>query len=169
MIKRMLDAIFSVISSLFSKLFGTFSWTTPPWLASLKNKAAAKPRESLLLVIGVALLLSSLAYSYHWYRNRPQPERITAQIVTPNITPLGDYLMPDNLTMNFGVMKHNEFVARSVAPIALNGQEVTKYFTVTPKLAGSWRWNSDSQLVFTPEADWPAGQPYTITFAPPFF
>ena len=52
----------------------------------------------------------------------------------------------------------------SAARLDAIGKPVTAGITVTPPLAGSWKWIGDSDLQFTPKNDWPVGQRYTIKF-----
>lgn len=162
-------AVVAAIGAFIGLVFGKFSWVTPPWLDYFKQKAAANPKACRTFVAGFILLAAVIAYGYYWYTTRPQPERITAQIIIPKVTPVDKVLVPDSLTINFGVLSNNELSARSVAPLDMVGRNVTDAIRMTPAMAGQWYWQSDSQLSFMPEADWPAGQTYTIRFDKPFF
>lgn len=55
-----------------------------------------------------------------------------------------------------------------MAPLSEIGKTVTHGIEMTPNLPGTWTWNTDSQLVFTPSEDWPAGQKFTIHFSSDF-
>lgn len=158
-----------MLNKLFSALFGKFTWTTPPWINHVRAKSVANPKRfwggSLLGLLALALGW----YLYHWYQNLPQPERVTAKITAPKITPNDTVLIPDNLTIDFGVGSAGELSARSVAPLSLVGKEVTDGISLSPSTPGTWTWESDNQLVFTPKNDWPAGQEYTVTFNKKFF
>ncbi len=93
-----------------------------------------------------------------------------AHITAPHLTPVAKTLIPDHLTIDFGVFnKQGYFNRRSVAPLNLIGKEMTKGITITPEAGGKWTWESDSHLVFTPANDWPAEQTYDIHFAKDFF
>jgi hypothetical protein len=126
MIKYVVSAIMSVFSSIFGALFGKVSWSTPPWINCIKRHIAAKPKAYAIAAVGVLVAIVAICYSYHWYNSRPQPERIITQIITPKITPAGDVLIPDVLTLNFGVMTNNELSVRSVAPLDMNGKKSLK-------------------------------------------
>lgn len=120
---------------------------------------------SLLIIV----ILISGGYSLYWYKNLPKPVYTTAQITVPDITPnTEEGLFPNNLIIDFGI-KNNGFINQSVAPINLIGKPITEGIEMSPKMPGTWMWNTDSQLVFTPSEDWPAGQKFTIHFANNFF
>ena len=44
------------------------------------------------------------------------------------------------------------------------GEIVEAGITLTPALAGTWRWETESMLRFVPETDWPADQRYTVRY-----
>lgn len=48
-------------------------------------------------------------------------------------------------------------------------KEVTEGVKINPTIEGTWYWDSDSRLLFTPKDDWPAGITYTIQFDADFF
>ncbi|MBA2652314.1 MAG: alpha-2-macroglobulin family protein [Tatlockia sp.] len=152
------------LSAFLSLVFGRIRWNSPPWLTYFKRKAALKPIQFLVLTSVVIALLSAGSYGYHWYKNLPQPQLVSASITAPNITPIGDELFPDNLTIDFGLGHGDNFLSQSVAPINLIGKEVSTGIQLNPAMPGKWIWSSDSKLVFTPLPDWPAGQSYSIHF-----
>jgi hypothetical protein len=168
MSKNRVSSLLGVVCSAFTALLGTMHWNSPPWVAYLKDKARTSPLTfwgSALLCIS-ALIAAGVTAS--WYHNLPKPLYTTAAITLPAITPNEETLVPNPLLINFGV-KNKGFIAKSVAPINKIGKPVTEGLEISPKIAGQWVWNSDSQLAFTPEADWPANQQFTIDFAPSFF
>ncbi|KTC93198.1 alpha-2-macroglobulin family protein [Legionella cincinnatiensis] len=159
----------SLILNAFSSVFGKLNWRSPPWVNYLCNKSKSSPKmfwgSSFLLI----LILIAAGYTVHWYKNLPKPIYTTAQITVPDITPnTEEQLVPNNLIIDFGI-KNNGFINQSVAPLSEIGKTVTHGIEMTPIIPGTWTWNTDSQLVFTPSEDWPAGQKFTIHFAPDFF
>jgi alpha-2-macroglobulin len=52
----------------------------------------------------------------------------------------------------------------SAARLDAVGKKVTSGITISPRLDGSWAWENDSLLVFTPARDWEVGRYYTILF-----
>ncbi|KTD01362.1 alpha-2-macroglobulin [Fluoribacter gormanii] len=159
----------SILLNALSSVFGKLNWRSPPWMKYLCYKSKSSPKmfwgSSLLIV----LVLIIAGYSIHWYKNLPKPIYTTAQITVPDITPnTEEQLVANNLVIDFGI-KNNGFINQSVAPLSQVGKTVTDGIEMTPKMPGTWTWNTDSQLVFTPSEDWPAGQKFTIRFAPDFF
>jgi len=162
------SSFLALIHSFFITILGQLSWSAPSWLVYIKRKAAEKPRvfwgrSSILLVV---LLL--VFYGYHWYTHLPRQPRVTALITAPHMTPVAKVLVPDVLTIDFGI-KNNEFASKSVAPLKLIGKEIPDGITLSPVMPGKWVWQTDSRLVFTPANDWPAGQDYTLHFSKPVF
>lgn len=166
--KKPLSYIMNVLCSVFSGLFGKVKWNSPPWLKYLEQKSKSSPKVFWGATLLFIALLGAGAYGAYWYNNLPKPVYITASITTPDITPNEENLVPNNLIIDFGI-KNNEFMPQSVAPINLIGKEIDEGIEMTPEITGKWSWNSDSQLVFIPAEDWPAGQKYHIHFAENFF
>lgn len=158
------------LRSAFTNLFGTVNWTSPPWANYLNRKSKQSPTlfwGSFSLIVACFV---ALGYGYYWYKNQPVPIYVTASIHVPAITPNEEELIPNPLTIDFGIQHENqEFSLQSVAPINLVGKTVKDGIEITPKIAGEWHWATDSQLVFTPSEDWPAGQKFTIHTTPNFF
>ncbi|PWY54859.1 alpha-2-macroglobulin [Legionella qingyii] len=159
----------TIILNALSSVFGKLNWRSPPWMKYLCYKSKSSPKmfwgSSLLIV----LILIIAGYSIHWYKNLPKPIYTTAQITVPDITPnTEEQLVANNLIIDFGI-KNNGFINQSVAPLSQVGKTVTEGIEMTPQMPGTWTWNTDSQLVFTPSEYWPAGQKFTIRFAPDFF
>jgi alpha-2-macroglobulin len=167
--KNPISSILNVIGSAFASVFGKVNWNSPPWLSHLHKKSQTSPKT---FWGAAALLLAAIgasAYGVHWYKNQPKPVYVTASVKVPDITPNEATLFPNNLVINFGIQTDDGFTPQSVAPINLIGKTVSEGITITPAIPGEWSWNSDSELMFLPSEDWPAGQKYTINFAKNFF
>ncbi len=169
MLKNLYTRFLSKIHSLFTAIFGDFSWQAPAWIGQAKLKAKTHPKQFWqgVTVIAVLCLLSLL--SYHWYHHRPQPQQIIAQITAPHITPNEKSLVPDNLNIEFGVVVDGTLNTRSVAPLNAIGKPIKQGVKLTPQVSGTWSWETDSHLIFIPDKDWPAGQTYTVEFDRDFF
>lgn len=165
----MLKNIFSSINRFLSLLFGNISWNTPPWINYLHHKAVTRPKAFWGSSLFIIFLIIVSFLGYCWYQSQPQPIRVIAQIKPPKITPNETELIPDSVTIDFGVFSNHEFTARSVAHLNQVGKEIASGIKMTPETKGVWAWESDSRLVFTPEIDWPAGQRYDIQFDKGFF
>ncbi len=155
--------------SVFTRLFGQFSWNSPPWLKKLAKLFWINPWRGIGYFFLSLLVLLAGAMSYQWYQNRPQPTLIISQITPPVITPNDKKLIPKPLTIDFGIKSGEWFFPRSVAPLTQIGQPIRQGIHLSPALPGQWQWQSESQLTFTPTQDWPAGQTYHITFQPTVF
>lgn len=155
-------------ASFFANIIGRINWISPPWLTYLRNKAITRPALFWGILTSLLLILFTVGYSYHWYKNLPQPKLVTALITIPQITPIAEEMVPNPLVIDFGYTTDN-FTAQSVAPLQNINKEVTDGVEIIPGIEGTWLWESDSRLVFTPSTDWPAGQQYTVKFAKHFF
>lgn len=158
------NSFFSKIRNSFANIFGQLQWNSPPWLV----KAKRSPKTFGAITTAVIALLLVSAYGIYCYKHRPQPVYVTASISIPEITANAETLVPNNLIIDFGI-KQKDFITQAVAPIGAVGKNISEGIQITPKIAGIWSWNSDSQLIFVPEEDWQAGQKYTIDCAANFF
>ncbi len=145
-------------------VLGQISWTSPPWFNRLKQK----PRLVWGTIGTIVGLFFIAAYIHHWYQNLPRAHYITASITQPKITPIAKKLIPDVLTLDFGI-QGGGFTPKSVAPLKAIGKEVTDGITMTPTTPGKWVWQTDNRLVFTPTQDWLPGQVYSIRFSKKLF
>ncbi len=149
-------------------IFGQIKWTPPDWLprASAKlrewcgraidwlaaRRAASPVRFWLTTSAIVAVIIGGYA-AWQWYEHLPEPYYLQVSVSRPNPTPLEPNAIPDPGDVQF---------SGSAAKLGAIGKNVTSGITVTPPLAGVWKWVGDSQLVFTPRNDWPISQDYTI-------
>lgn len=154
--------------SIFARCFGKINWSSPPWLCALQRNIKARPKSFGASMLVILAMLIAGGYGYQWYKNLPKPRLVTAVITSPKITPIAETMIPDNLAIDFGI-NEGEFTPQSVAPMQAIDKEVTAGIEMTPKIAGTWLWESGSRLVFTPTEEWAAGQTYNITFAKEFF
>jgi uncharacterized protein YfaS (alpha-2-macroglobulin family) len=154
---------------MLNKIFGDFSWISPPWFKQLQQYAKNNPRQFWRRTGVTVAVLAILWLGNHWYQSLPKPERVVAKITAPKLTLPEATLFPDSVIIDFGIGYGDQFSARSVAPISLIGKEVTKHVSLSPSITGQWRWDSDSRLVFTPDTDWPASQIYHVKFDKQFF
>lgn len=154
---NLLSRFFHSAAAFFTLIFGKISWTCPPWLSMICQKIWTNSRIFWGLLIALVVLTSLLI----GYQSLPQPNRIIAHITAPDITPLADELIPHVLTLEFAYEKPGSNNI-SVAPLNLIGKKVAEGVTISPTIPGTWAWENDNHLVFTPKTDWPAGQKYTI-------
>lgn len=169
--KNRLSQLFSPLRILFAYLFGNISYSCPPWLIVLGKMARSRPVVFWSLALLFFTLMIGGSLRYQWYTHQPKPPVITASITAPKVTPISeDGLYPYDLTIDFGITQPDTgFVAQSVAPLSDIGKEVSEGVRITPAIEGTWSWDSDSRLRFTPKNDWPAGITYDIAFDKTFF
>lgn len=156
------------LGALLAGIFGDVSWRAPAWFDSTRaalNRIEASARRhprTTLRVGGVTLAVLAIGwFGYHWYQDRPRPpEPVQIAFNVASVTPT-DYskepLVVHPLRVTF---------AGSVAPIERVGKPVAEGIRMRPALAGAWHWESDSELVFQPQAEWPIGQDVDVDFDP---
>ncbi len=161
-------ALLGLVTRVWAALFGV--WNAPPWLRWLgrwlaRGAAAmrARPRATAVAVLALALLGVGGYYGQAWWKARPKPIEVSFKVTDPALTDFASAATagttaPVAATPNAASV---EFSA-SVAPLALVGKDVTSGITVTPAVAGVWRWATDKQLVFTPQSEWPVGAEFTV-------
>ncbi|PYM15140.1 MAG: alpha-2-macroglobulin, partial [Candidatus Rokuibacteriota bacterium] len=150
-----------VLRLLPAMLVGRVSWTPPRWLAWLgarvvaaSRSAAAHPRLSIALAIGLVLVSGGGYWAYAWWQARPRPLVVQLSVTNPVRTLIEDDKKPTPLVVTFD---------RPVAPLARIGKEVTSGITISPPLTGTWRWASEKRLELIPQDDWAVGAEYTVT------
>ncbi|MDH4261932.1 MAG: alpha-2-macroglobulin [Spirochaetia bacterium] len=68
--------------------------------------------------------------------------------------------LPDPLRIHF---------EKPVAPLDQLNKNLTQGVKIHPEIMGNWRWQNDSELVFTPLEDWAVGTDYKVKFKASFF
>jgi len=152
--------LFELIAAWLHILFG-MSWQTPWWMQWLGQKTLVLARwcnshRKLALLRGLVVLLVgvSLVAGGYWYKTRPKPVETMVTAVSPELTKLleGKWVTAP-LLVNF---------KGSVAPLDKVGKVITPKISIMPSVEGSWNWQDDKTLVFTPRADWPVGMEYKL-------
>ncbi|MCO5114540.1 MAG: alpha-2-macroglobulin family protein [Bdellovibrionaceae bacterium] len=183
--KRVLKFILSFFRAIFGKWRLALSWDKPAWLsklcnkltssflgracANVKNKAQSsklsQPRYLAFLGLGAMVLSGLLVAGYSAYQkyleSLPKPDYVGVSISAPQNT------NPETKEIH-GLRIH---FSKSAAPMDQIGKEVTENApTLSPALSGTWHWESDKSLVFTPQADlvafqndWLVGSTYTVS------
>ena len=159
----------SASRSVFSALFGTFNWSAPRWLKSLKQLATEKPLKFFSIMLLLAAVVGTGIYGYQYYQQLPKPLKVMAEVIAPQI---GDYQddieQPTALVLQF----HYDFAAQpkqilpapelSAARLDLIGEVLTQGVTISPAISGKWLWQDENSLSFMPDKAWPAGQEYKV-------
>lgn len=149
---------------LLTRVFGELRWNPPPWAAALgravsraarsaAGKARQHPKRLALSVGALVLLVLAADAGYRWYERRPKPVTYSFDATSPMPTRIEDVPQPGPVSLRFD---------GSVARLEAIGKPVTTGITLTPAIAGEWRWTDDRTLTFTPTEDWGVGQEYRV-------
>lgn len=154
--------LWSLVSRLFSLLFGDLAWNAPPWgrwLAAKMGQGMAWARRNPRRLIAALLLLGLFAgggyFGMRWWKSRPQPVTVSFTVAVPEVTDVANAAQPNPLVVSF---------AASVAPLANVGKDIEQGIAMRPAIAGTWRWRDQRTLVFQPKEDWPVGQDEHVDF-----
>ncbi|TBR17599.1 alpha-2-macroglobulin family protein [bacterium] len=141
----------------------------PGWWPRLKESAAARaagawsagrerwasvPRE---VRVGAGVLAAGAAVAGLATVLRPGAVGSTLEVEVsaeaPALTPLRLPWTPEPLVLTF---------SRSASRLSQTGRPVTAGVALEPRVAGEWRWDSDTRLSFTPLEDWAVGREYEV-------
>lgn len=167
--KRSISQLFSGLFSFLGQVVGRVSWVSPPWMRHLRHQAASKPMHFVAMLFTGLLFLCGLGYAYVWYTHLPAQHYVVGLVTVPKASTITeDQLVLEALTIEFGIKNNGEegerFMPQSVAPLEAINQPVKAGIEMSPAMPGTWVWQNDHQLMFTPDQDWPAGQTYVIHF-----
>jgi uncharacterized protein YfaS (alpha-2-macroglobulin family) len=148
------------------KLFGRVQWQAPAWSGWVAERnrrvraaARANPRKAGVTLLSALLLAAAGLYGCTLLQARPKPLEVMFAVSSPQRTEIesedADARKPKPVLIKFD---------HSVAPLAKAGKDVLAGVAVTPATAGTWHWNDDKTLSFTPKDDWPAGADYKVDF-----
>jgi uncharacterized protein YfaS (alpha-2-macroglobulin family) len=148
------------------RLFGRLDWQAPAWgrwLAGASGRAGvsmrAHPRGTLAALVTVAALAAGGWYGYSWWKAQPKPLEVSFKVTRPARTEI-ESEEPEARKPKPALIVFDH----AVAPLALVGKDVTTGLALAPALTGSWHWNDDKTLAFTPKDDWAVGADYTVRF-----
>ena len=155
------------IRRLVRAVIGEVRWSPPPWLRPVGRPFRAagdyrrrQPRRFWSAVVLVLLVAGGGYGLQRWLASRPKPDYLTIAVSNPEPTALEPDAKPNPLRVSF---------SGSAAPLDRIGKPVADGFTITPAPPkGTWKWDSSSELVFTPAEEWPVGQDYRLDMGPGF-
>ena len=151
-----------------SLIFGT--WTPPPYLKKMGAASVSAARSAgaflrryrkvgFAVLSGIAaVIVAALAFSF-WQARQPKVLTLTCSVDGPSARYDWESPVPAAYLSFSG----------SASPADSEGKAVTEGISISPEIGGSWKWESDSLLSFTPDADWPVGQEYRVSFAKGYF
>jgi uncharacterized protein YfaS (alpha-2-macroglobulin family) len=153
--------LWSLASSLLSFFFGSVNYQAPSWmkwcgskLNDLRLAMAQKPIKGVVILALIAALGAGGWQGWEWYKSRPQPVTVKVTVTAPTRTQIEDNLPPNPLKISFD---------SSVAPIEQVGKMISAGVNIMPKIEGVWKWDTESELLFQPKADWPVGTDYKVS------
>jgi uncharacterized protein YfaS (alpha-2-macroglobulin family) len=146
------------------QLFGRIDWQAPRWGRALAGGARragatvrARPAVGAVVIVLIAALAAGGWYGQRWWKARPKPLEVTFKVKPPprSAIELDDLeaRKPQPVSIIF---------SQSVAPLSQIDKDVDTV-GLSPALAGTWHWDDDRHLRFTPKDDWPAGADYTVS------
>ena len=142
--------------------FGTLEWTPPEWFRR------AGPRRIGFGILAVAAVAALVAGGMRYYESLPKPARVVVHVDAPGETPIvSGELRPMPLSLHFSVESDPRYptdTVSSVASLDLLNEVISDGISLEPAMPGEWRWINETQLLFLPEEDWPAGEEYTVRF-----
>lgn len=153
------------ISWVLTLLFGEVNWQAPGWLKKLAlwlevavRWMRAKPKQAGIAALTVTLLATGGMMGWRWYQAKPKPQRVSYVVTAPALTPYDEKDRPQPLPL---VVEFNE----STVPLKQIDKPAGDGVQLSPALAGSWVWEGDRKLVFSPKADWPIDAEFEVTLA----
>ncbi len=194
---KLISGLFKSVFGILSMIFGSLSWSPPPWLDFLRNFSSnLKNLASRLAAAARSLVDISRSFTAEHLKAtsvRSSLERVSAIIAAfikgplrrsaaviavilgiiilivwyvvlhagaisvtgtePGLTKIEDVLRPDPVHIRF---------SESAARLDSIGKAVTSGIGISPAIDGEFKWVSDSNLLFTPKADWLPGTEYTV-------
>lgn len=164
----MSDSSGSWVVRLMRALFGQFHYQPPDWLPRFGRAADDNVRKhpgcyAFAIVAAGAMCLIVPQVRQYLDAHRPRPvvqtevRQAKGVLSMPGVTQiLEDKPRPQSIMVKFNV---------SVAKLDAVGKTAAGV-TLSPAHEGSWKWNTDKLLVFTPTKDWPAAQEFSVKLDP---
>ena len=136
-------------------------WEPPAWMRATHHQVRrglgflkTHPPAAIAMGVAVAALAGWLAWTFL----RTPPHMVAFEFDEPGLTEYNDT----------GISSIKPLVIRfreSVAPLKLVNAAVTTGIELSPAVPGTWFWENDRQLKFTPKDDWPVAGSFSVRFA----
>jgi hypothetical protein len=142
------------------RVLGHWHWDAPAWVTWSRAQSGrgwrylgAKPWRGAVVAVVVAAAVAGAV----WYKLRPKPHYVGYTVNEPGLTEYDEKGISSIkvLTISFD---------ESAAPLKQVQKPVTSGIDVSPALPGTWYWNSDKELQFTPRDDWPVDGRFAVRF-----
>lgn len=171
---------------ILSKLFGSFSWSPPPWISFLKNFYPNIKNLCSRIVDGLrssSSKIRSLTGRVFSSVSKIRAISLRKMGVVLGVLALVAVLIilytagrrglihvsgsTPGLTKLEDVLKPDPIrisFSGSAAPLDMIGKPVTKGISISPEIEGEWTWVKDTAILFKPKADWAPARKYTVSF-----
>jgi alpha-2-macroglobulin len=165
-LRAFLALLVDMLATLLRALFGNVAWTPPTWVAPIRARAtavgasaAANPKRTVGIALGAFAGLVAVLVGVKLWKERPQPVTTAFTVSAPPATDLrAERPEPNPVRVTF---------ESSVAPLSEVNRIIDSGPTISPAIAGTWRWVGDRELRFTPTEDWPVGEEFTVSLRRP--
>jgi len=107
----------------------------------------------------IALVLAVIGCAYFIKERRPQDLEVNYRFNTPDIPESRASEVPSLKIEFFGSVARAEDV----------GKELEYPIPIDPLIPGTWKWDDDRHLIFTPDEHWPVGTEYKVRFPKELF
>jgi uncharacterized repeat protein (TIGR01451 family) len=160
---RLVKTIYLFIAFILRALIG--KWQPPTWAGWITKKTtsiiAKRPRTfASILVLSLIGIFGYQSWQNWWLMHQPKPrEIVVVRKIKISVLPPGashwsnDKMVFEPITLVF---------SDAAAPLASIGKVVDAGITLTPALAGTWKWTNEKNLVFQPSTEYQAGTEYAI-------
>ncbi|RPI78139.1 MAG: alpha-2-macroglobulin family protein [Desulfobacteraceae bacterium] len=134
--------------------FGAFFTQVCPYFSRMHALPLKSKGIRLGILAGSLVLIAGAIVGIVYMINQPKPEIALVELKAPDQTRYGEQIVIDNLEIRFN---------KSVAPMDQAGKVITQGIELSPKIDGTWQWESDNRLVFEPKSDWPIEETYNVS------
>jgi alpha-2-macroglobulin len=135
-------------------------------MLNLILKPIALIKKYWLQIVTIVVALCAITFGYQYYYNFFHHGLVTVKISTPEIIPLPKPTASGESNIPLPIASLTVRFSKAVAPLKLVDKEIPAgTFNLSPAVAGTWRWEANKALVFTPQEEWPAGKEFKINYA----
>jgi alpha-2-macroglobulin len=163
------------IKSIMAFIFGSISYTPPGFLSKLWKKWQNLDKNGrngvikkifgiilkifLIFILLIVLFVAVAVGSSYIDSKKPRKVKVDFTISAPSL-PEGSEENISPLSLNF---------RGSAAPKEALGQELIEGVFLKPEISGTWIWEDESSLVFTPSQAWQIGTTYQVSLSKDIF
>ena len=161
--------VWRAVVRLMVAIFGSLRWQPPTWGVALGRYAqplrtynqtpVGRTRVKQLVMVAIVFTCGAIAY-VKWPRPTP-PRQISITVSDIAAPPSRQRSQPEPPPEAARLAFDG-----SAAPLESVGKDVDRGLALNPNVAGTWHWESDAILTFTPQQAWPVGAKFTVRIKP---